>query len=156
MTSIGSSFSRAPRPAAAAGRGARLNEAPIEVTRLDDLRQALVVTGFPYDHHEYPAAYVRTVEAVLAEVNGIRRLGSAALDLCWVAAGRLDAYWEYNLNPWDIAAGLLILGEAGGIATTPEGAPMTPWQRHLVASGRRIHEPLRRIVRETTPQHLRP
>ncbi len=142
--------------AAAAGEGLSVDGAPGRVSSVTDLRQALVVTGFPYDHHEHPAEYVATVEAMLAEVNGIRRLGSAALDLCYVAAGRLDGYWEYNLNPWDTAAGLLIATEAGGVATTPSGEPATPWEPHLVVANAALHEPVRRIVERTMPAHLRP
>ncbi len=139
---------------AAAGQGAHVGGEPAAVSSTSDLQRALVVTGFPYDHHEHPAAYVRTVEAMLARVNGIRRLGSAALDLCYVAAGRLDAYWEYNLNSWDIAAGLLIVAEAGGISTTPGGTTMSPWMRHVVAANPALHDAIRTIVAETMPEHL--
>lgn len=140
---------------AVAGEGTGINGEPARVSGTTDLQQALVVTGFPYDHHQHPAAYVRTIEAMLHEVNGIRRLGSAALDLCYVAAGRLDAYWEYNLSPWDIAAGLLIVTEAGGAVTTPSGDRATPWERHIVAANPELHERVRAIVDRTMPDHLR-
>ncbi|HSF84551.1 MAG TPA: inositol monophosphatase family protein [Acidimicrobiia bacterium] len=140
---------------AVTGAGATVDDEPIHVSATSDLEHALVVTGFPYDHHVHPAAYVRTIEGMLAEVNGIRRLGSAALDLCYVAAGRIDAYWEYNLNSWDIAAGLLILTEAGGVATTPSGSPMTLHDPHLVVANPAIHERIRSIVDRTMPEHLR-
>jgi myo-inositol-1(or 4)-monophosphatase len=141
--------------AAAAGRGATRNDAPMAVSATADLGTALLVTGFPYDHHEHAGAYVATLEAMLRRVNGVRRLGSAALDLCYVAAGRLDAYWEYELKPWDIAAGVLIVEEAGGRVTDPFGAPTTPQTRHLVASNGPLHEEVRELVAATFPEHLR-
>lgn len=141
--------------AADAGRGATMNGAPIRVTAIDDLGDALVATGFPYDHHRHAAAYTATLTAVLERVNGIRRIGSAALDLCYVANGRFDGYWEYQLKPWDLAAGVLIAREAGAVATEPMGGPMTPYLPHTVAAGPGIHEALRRIVESTFPEHLR-
>jgi len=140
---------------AVAGGGATLNDVPIAVSATSDLRQALVVTGFPYDHHEHADAYVATLAGMLRRVNGIRRLGSAALDLCYVAAGRLDASWEYDLKPWDIAAGLLMVTEAGGKATDPSGSAMTPLARHIVTSNGILHEAVRRVVAATFPDHLR-
>ncbi len=141
--------------AASSGRGATLNGKAIHVSTTPEMRRALVVTGFPYDHHDHAAAYAATLQAVLENVNGIRRLGSAALDLCYIAAGRIDAGWEYNLKPWDIAAGLVILREAGGTVTTPSGAPMTPHTEHIVSSNGVLHEPLRTVVERTMPDHLR-
>lgn len=141
--------------AADAGRGATLNGAPIRVSATSDLQQALLVTGFPYDHHEHGDAYVATLAAMLRRVNGVRRLGSAALDLCYVAAGRLDASWEYELKPWDIAAGMLIVEEAGGRVTDPFGARMTPYDRHIVTSNGTLHDAVRRVVAATFPAHLR-
>lgn len=139
---------------AASGEGATLNGRPIHVSGTDDPQRALLVTGFPYDHHDHAAAYVATLEAMLNEVNGIRRLGSAALDLCYIAAGRLDGGWEYNLKPWDIAAGLTILAEAGGVATTPAGGAMTPFEQHLVSSNGLLHERIRSVVERSMPDHL--
>ncbi len=140
--------------AAAIGAGATLNGAPISVSATPDLAAALVVTGFPYDHHDHAPAYVSTLGAVLAQVNGIRRTGSAALDLCYVAAGRFDGYWEYQLAPWDLAGGLVILAEAGGRCTTPSGAPTNPYTRHIVAGNPLVHEPLRQLVEGSFPAHL--
>ncbi len=141
--------------AAESGRGATLNGSSISVSEVDDPTQALVVTGFPYDHHEHATAYVAAVRDMLTEVNGIRRLGSAALDQCYIAAGRIDAGWEYDLRPWDIAAGLVILLEAGGRSTHPDGRPTTPWTQHTVTSNGHIHETIRRIVDGAFPTHLR-
>ena len=140
--------------AAAAGEGATLNGSPMEVSRTDRLDQSVVVTGFPYDHHEHPDAYAAAVAAALAHVNGLRRLGSAALDLAWVAAGRFDAYWEYDLAPWDIAAGTLLVREAGGVVTDVGGHPAVPEGRHVVAGNPTLHGPLLAIVGEHLPPHL--
>jgi myo-inositol-1(or 4)-monophosphatase len=142
--------------AAAPGRGATLNGVPIAVSATDATDRALGVTGFPYDHHQHPEAYVAPVAAVLRLVAGLRRLGSAALDLCYVACGRIDVGWEFELKPWDVAAGLLILREAGGAATTPDGRPMTPADRHHVYSNGILHEPIRDVIDRTMPAHLRP
>jgi len=140
--------------AASSGDVATLNGAPIKVSATSDIAKALLVTGFPYDHHEHADAYVATLAAMLREVNGVRRLGSAALDLCYVAAGRIDASWEYNLKPWDVAAGIVIIEAAGGRVTDPYGAAMTPHSRHVVSSNRLLHDRVRTIVAETLPAHL--
>ena len=96
------------------GAGATLNEAPITVSKCTELRRALVSTGFSYDHQTRAAEYTRPFTAVLKVTQGIRRNGSAALDLAWVACGRFDGHWEFNLSPWDVAAGFLLVREAGG------------------------------------------
>ena len=142
--------------AATAGAGATLDGVPITVSAIPDLGGAIIATGFPYDHDRHAEALTRSLAAVLAEVAGIRRFGSAALDLCWTACGRFDGYYEYSLKPWDIAAGLLVLAEAGGVGTDPWGAPLHPFAPHAVAANPAIHESLRRLVEETVPEHLRP
>jgi myo-inositol-1(or 4)-monophosphatase len=96
------------------GGGARLDGEPIRVSALEDLRLALVGTGFPFKRLEILPAYLQTFSTVLRTTSGIRRAGSAALDLCDVACGRLDAFFEFHLMPWDVAAGALIVREAGG------------------------------------------
>jgi len=96
------------------GGGARLDGAEIRVSALEELRLALVGTGFPFKRLEILPAYLETFSAVLKTTSGIRRAGSAALDLCDVACGRLDAFFEFHLMPWDVAAGALIVREAGG------------------------------------------
>lgn len=111
------------------GLGARLNGVPITVSLVDSPSRALIVTGFPYDRQDRAAAYMPGIEAVLARYQGIRRLGSAALDFCWTACGRFDGYWEYTLKPWDAAAGILIVEEAGGIVTDDKQ------QRHNLDAG---------------------
>lgn len=130
--------------AAMRGQGATLDGRPITVSSCADVADALVATGFGYDRRERGPEYGRRVGAMLTRVQGIRRGGSAALDLAWVACGRLDGYWETTLGPWDIAAGLLLVTEAGGVTSgidldrpTPDG---------VVASGPGIHGALRDAV----------
>lgn len=141
--------------AASLGAGATLNSGPIEVSGTDDLAHAVVGTGFPYDHHLHAEAYAANLAAVLADVNGIRRMGSAALDLAWVAAGRLDAYWELVLAPWDMAAGVLIVTEAGGQVTTPAGNRLRVGHGGAIASNDVLHRPLTALIAGTLPPHLK-
>lgn len=95
-------------------KGAFLNKKKIRVSTTKTLKHSLLVTGFPYDRTDRPDYYLKFLKAFVQKTQGIRRLGSAALDLCYVACGRFDAYWEMKLNPWDVAAGSLIVREAGG------------------------------------------
>ncbi len=140
--------------AATAGGGATLDGQRIRVSQTKELHRAVVVTGFPYDHDRYADSYAATVGAVLAEVNGIRRLGSAALDLCWLACGRFDGYWEYSLGPWDCAAGMLIAAEAGAVITEALGGPYSIESSHFVASNPHLHPRLQAIVAAALPPHL--
>ncbi len=103
--------------------GATLDGLPIGVAERSDLGAALVATGFAYDRRERGPEYGRIVGEMLRSVRGIRRGGSAALDLAWVACGRLDGYWETGLGPWDVAAGFLLVTEAGGITSSIDGGP---------------------------------
>lgn len=128
------------------GFGAHLDGAPIRVSPVDDTVRSLVVTGFPYDRRERAGELAEILGRVLAEVQGIRRLGSSALDLCWVAAGRFEAYWEYRLHPWDTAAGQLIVEEAGGRVTDLDGTPYRPGAPGLLASNDRIHQRLLEVI----------
>ncbi len=124
------------------GKGAFLNDQPIHVSRKEDFATACLVTGFPYHFPEGKdpfSAFERLVKKGLP----VRRLGSAALDLCWVACGRFDRFWEYNLNPWDIAAGYLIVSEAGGRVTDFKNNPYTAWDLETLATNGHIHEALR-------------
>ncbi len=132
--------------AAARGRGATLGGHPIGVTDTTDLGSGLVATGFPYDRRSQADNLGATIGRVLKEVQGVRRFGSAALDLCWVAAGRYDAYWEYRLQPWDTAAGELIVEEAGGTVTDLTGAPYRPDAAGILASNGHLHERLRTVI----------
>ena len=118
---------------------------PLMPRQTELLSQAVLVTGFPYDKHKNPNNNLREFNALLPRVRGLRRLGAAALDLAYVAAGRLDGYWEHNLSPWDIAAGALIVTEAGGTLTHKDGSPfeLKPTGLHnLIATGGPLHEEL--------------
>jgi myo-inositol-1(or 4)-monophosphatase len=140
--------------AAARGLGATLNGKPISVSTTRELHRSVVVTGFPYDHDRHAEAYGRAAAAVLAHVNGLRRLGSAALDLAWLAAGRFDGYWEYSLGFWDFAAGVVLVTEAGGVITDAHGRPCGQETRHFVAGNPIVHELLRTVVEPVLPAHV--
>ncbi len=105
------------------GQGAWLNDEPIHVSETTDLIQSLLATGFPYDTHNSVHTNLENFNRLTLRSQGVRRLGSAALDLSYVAAGRLDGYWEIKLSPWDLAAGILIVEEAGGVVTDLVGDP---------------------------------
>lgn len=128
------------------GVGAWLNGAPLRVSTTDALIDALLVTGFPYDVHATLDEVMGLFAAFVAEARAIRRLGSAAIDLCWVAAGRMDAFWEERLQPWDTRAGALIVEEAGGRVTGVDGGPWDPAAGHILASNGRLHEAMRQVV----------
>lgn len=124
------------------GGGAWLGARRLAVTPEARLDRALVATGFAYDVHHSDDDNLASFARVVKSARGIRRDGSAALDLCYVAAGRLDAYWEAKLKPWDVAAGLLILEEAGGRASDFRGGPIDGSGREVVASNGPVHEAL--------------
>ena len=123
------------------GAGAWLNGQPIRVTQTAELIDAVITSGFPYDKHTNPDNNLKEWAAFLQRIRGERRLGSAALDLCYVAAGRLDGYWEKDLKTWDVMAGMLIAREAGGTVTDYQG---DSWPQRLdrgryVASNGKVH-----------------
>lgn len=122
------------------GVGAFLNGRRLRVSNADTLVDALLVTGFPYDVHDRVDEVVAPFAAFLGRARAVRRLGSAALDLCYVAAGRFDGFWEGSLRPWDLAAGSLILHEAGGRVTTLDGAPFASRCGNILATNGRIHD----------------
>lgn len=129
------------------GRGAFLNDQPLSVSQTDELINSLVVTGFPYDKHTNPDNNLNHFSDLMLKTRGIRRLGSAALDLCYVAAGRSDAYWELRLWPWDWAAGILIVREAGGRVTNIHGGEAIFDERaSLLASNGRLHQAMLAIL----------
>ncbi|HEX5475548.1 MAG TPA: inositol monophosphatase family protein [Vicinamibacterales bacterium] len=121
------------------GSGARLNGVPLHVSSAATLVDALLCTGFPYTVHEDLGDLVGVFGAFLGRSRAVRRLGSAALDLCYVAAGRLDGFWEQHLNPWDVAAGALIVEEAGGRVTNLQGGPFTSRDGQVIASNGVLH-----------------
>jgi myo-inositol-1(or 4)-monophosphatase len=122
------------------GKGASLNKEPIRVSQTKTLKDSLLVTGFPYDVHENPHRVIELFQKMIVRAQGIRRPGSAVIDLCYVAAGIFDAFWEERLKPWDMAAGAIIVSEAGGKVTTYEGNPFTPHLKSIVAANPHIHE----------------
>src|SRR4029077_5056160 len=133
---------------AAAGTGAERNATPIRVSAITRLVDALLVTGFPYDVREHPERSVPLFQAFLVRAQGIRRDGSAALNLCYLAMGRFDGFWERSLRPWDVAAGALIATEGGGRVTDFDGGPNDIRAQRIVASNGRIHDQMVRIIAE--------
>ena len=125
--------------AAERGRGATLNGKPIHVSKTTRLAESILGTGFPsHKRHKNPNIYFYQQITLLS--HGVRRAGSAALDLANVAAGRYDGFWEFNLNPWDTAAGVLIVREAGGIVTRFDGTPFRLDSREVLATNSLIHD----------------
>lgn len=120
------------------GQGAQLNNRRIRVSTHAGLQGALLGTGFPFRNLERIDPYMKTLHAFMPQVGGIRRAGSAALDLAYVAAGRFDGYWEYDLAAWDIAAGALIVTEAGGLVSDPDGSENYLSSGHIVAGNPKI------------------
>jgi myo-inositol-1(or 4)-monophosphatase len=132
------------------GSGAFLNGKRLQVSYTHDLISSLLVTGFPYDIARNPDHAVEHFVHFLPEARGIRRLGSAALDLSYVAAGRFDGFWEVSLNPWDMAAGSLFVLEAGGKVTDFSGNPASIYKKQIVASNVAIHEAMLKVLAKTT------
>lgn len=125
---------------AAKGQGAFLNKKAIRVSESRTLEDSLLVTGFPYNIRENHERIIEHFRRMVLRAQGVRRLGSAALDLCYVGAGRLDGYWEEGLKPWDSAAGIVIAKEAGGRVSTYDGKSHVPYEKTIVASNSFIHE----------------
>ncbi len=132
---------------AAEGLGAFKNGAPIQTSTLRSLDRALVGTGFPFKLESEAPRYARQLVEVLTHTGGIRRGGAAALDLCYLAEGVFDAFWELHLNPWDFAAGMVIVREAGGVMSRVDGGPLTLESGSVMgANSREMLEGLRRMV----------
>ncbi len=129
------------------GAGARLGARRLAVSQAPRLADALVATGFAYDVHRSEHDNLSQFSQMVKSARGLRRDGSAALDLCYVAAGRLDAYWEFKLHPWDVAAGRLIVEEAGGRVSDVEGGPAPASGVEIVSSNGRIHEEVLAVLR---------
>jgi myo-inositol-1(or 4)-monophosphatase len=129
------------------GGGAFLNGVPLRVSSAEHLVDAMLVTGFPYDVHARVEEIVGLFARFVGRARAVRRLGSAAIDLCWVAAGRMDGFWESDLKPWDIAGGALIVAEAGGRVTSLTGAPFSSRSGHVLATNGRIHEAMLDVIR---------
>lgn len=118
---------------------ALLNDAPTSVTETDDLEHALLATGFPYDRREHADRYLADFREMMLRARDVRRMGAAALDLAWVACGRIDGFWEWKLHPWDVAAGILIVRRAGGRVTSFSGSDPGLDATQTLASNGRIH-----------------
>jgi myo-inositol-1(or 4)-monophosphatase len=126
--------------------GAFLNGRPIRVSAARDLVNAMLVTGFPYDVHDRVDEIVGLFGAFVGRARAVRRLGSAAIDLCYVAAGRMDGFWESDLKPWDIAGGALIVAEAGGSVTDMAGAPFASRAGHVLATNGLLHDTMLEVI----------
>lgn len=129
--------------------GARLNGRPIHVSNTMTLDSSLLVTGFAYDIRETPRNNLDHFAKFALKAQGLRRTGSAALDLCYVAAGRFDGFWEVRLNPWDMAAGSVIVREAGGRLTDFSGKDLSIYGQELVASNGQIHQAMLQVLSQT-------
>jgi myo-inositol-1(or 4)-monophosphatase len=130
------------------GKGATLNEEPIRVSQKTTVMESCFVTGFPYTYLDMPNGPLEVFSRFIRKGIPVRRLGSAAIDLCWVAAGRFDGFFEHKLSAWDSAAGFLIVEEAGGRVTDFEGNPYSPYQPRIIASNGTVHEELLRWVND--------
>lgn len=131
------------------GNGATLNDTKIKVSDKEDLGRSCLVTGFPYSYLDHPNGPLQVFDRLLKKNIPIRRLGSAAIDLCWVAAGRFDGFYEHNLKSWDSAAGFLIVEEAGGIVTDFNGEYYDIYQPNIIATNGKIHNDLIKAVNNT-------
>jgi myo-inositol-1(or 4)-monophosphatase len=129
------------------GAGASLNGAPIRVSETETLGASLLATGFPYDIRTSSQNNLDNFREFALRAQGIRRAGSASLDLCYVAAGRFDGFWELKLNPWDCAAGYLMVREAGGEVTNLDGDFGSIYDRECIASNARIHDEMKAVLR---------
>jgi myo-inositol-1(or 4)-monophosphatase len=132
------------------GAGAWLNGAPLRVSAADRVIDALLCTGFPYTVHDDSRRLLDVFGAFLETSRAVRRLGSAAIDLCYVAAGRLDGFWEMQLNPWDMSAGALLVSEAGGMVTDLAGGAFDSRRGQIIASNGRIHDAMVQTIRSAS------
>jgi myo-inositol-1(or 4)-monophosphatase len=130
------------------GGGAYLNGRPLRVSAASALVDAMLVTGFPYDVHGRIDEIVGLFGQFVGRARAVRRLGSAAIDLCYVAAGRMDGFWERDLKPWDIAGGALVVTEAGGRVTNMDGRPFQSRGRDVLATNGLLHEAMLTVIAE--------
>jgi myo-inositol-1(or 4)-monophosphatase len=128
------------------GKGATLNDKPIHVSNETETIKACLVTGFPYTYINLPNGPLEIFERFIRKGVPVRRLGSAAIDLCWVAAGRFDGFYEHKLEAWDSAAGFLIVEEAGGKVTDLEGNKFSVYQHKLLATNGKIHDEMIAVI----------
>lgn len=128
------------------GQGARLNNIPLQVSATSALEESLLVTGFPYDNRTGIDTLISRFKKCLLAAQGVRRLGSAAIDLCYVAGGKFEGFWEEGLKPWDTAAGVLMVNEAGGRVTNFEALPFQIEHQQLLATNGLIHQAMIRVL----------
>lgn len=128
------------------GKGALLNERPINVSAESKAINACLVTGFPYTYLDMPNGPLEVFDRFIRKGVPVRRLGSAAIDLCWVACGRFDGFYEHKLEAWDSAAGYLIVEEAGGKVTDFKGEKYSPYQHRILATNGKIHAEMLRVI----------
>jgi myo-inositol-1(or 4)-monophosphatase len=133
---------------ASRGEGAFVNGRPMHVSDVDKLGSALIMTGFPYGVRDKMDIAMSHFRAFMFESQGVRRGGSAALDLCYLALGRVDGFWEMDLHPWDTAAGLVILEEAGGRVTDFSGGSFSIYGKQIVASNTKIHDEMVAVLKQ--------
>jgi myo-inositol-1(or 4)-monophosphatase len=137
------------------GQGAQMDGRRIRVSSRKDLKETLIGTGFPYRSEEHIETYMKMLESVLLNTAGIRRPGAAALDLAYVAAGRLDGFWEFGLEEWDIAAGSLIVREAGGLISELHGDGDYFDSGNIVVGNPKVHDALRKLITPHLPQETK-
>lgn len=139
----------------AGARGGAFSDGnPIRVSAQPNFSHSLIATGFPYDRNLHGMAYAENMGEVLTRAQGVRRFGSAALDFAWVACGRYEGYWEYGLKPWDTAAGVLLVTEAGGRVTSTLAADYLPSDPGVVISNGPIHDDLMAAIQVAPPPHV--
>ncbi len=129
------------------GKGATLNGQPISISKETELEKSLLATGFPYTIQENPERVLRIHNALVTRVQGIRRAGAAAVDLCYLACGRFDGFWEEGLKPWDTAAGSLIVMEAGGVLSNYKGEPFDNFVPEVVAANPSLHGKMLEVIK---------
>lgn len=131
------------------GKGSTLNGKRISVSKIDELDKGLLATGFPYDRRERADEYLKLYREFMLNSQGIRRDGAAALNLCYTANGRFDGFWEEQLAPWDVAAGSLIVTEAGGEVTDFKGDKIDIYEKEILASNGKIHREMEEIIKKS-------
>jgi myo-inositol-1(or 4)-monophosphatase len=137
------------------GHGATLNDKPISVSKKDKVINSCFVTGFPYTYLDEPNGPLEVFERFIRRGIPVRRLGSAAIDLAWVACGRFDGFYEHKLQAWDSAAGFILVEEAGGKVTNLKGEPYSPYQPGIIASNGVLHDELTEWVKGNVPTDVR-
>lgn len=128
------------------GGGAWLNGSPIRVSEVDRVNQSLIATGFPYTNFKYLDQFMKSMDYFMHNSHGLRRLGSAATDIAYVACGRYDAFYEYGLHPWDVAAGMLLVREAGGSVSDFQGNQDPLFAAHFISSNSMIYKEFQSII----------